>query len=102
MRSTIHAPRASERGQVLVIAALGMVAMISMVGLVLDGGSTFFQRRDQQKAVDLAALAGANDYLLHANASSAQAVALEEVRSNGWDPAVFRVNVTITPFHITG
>ena len=38
---------------------------IAMVGLVLDGGSAFAQRRDQQSAADLAALAGANDYLLN-------------------------------------
>ena len=37
--------------------------MIAMVGLVLDGGSTFAQRRDQQNGADLAAVAGANAYL---------------------------------------
>ena len=38
-----------------------------MVGLVLDGGSAFAQRRDEQSAADLAALAGANDYLINSN-----------------------------------
>ena len=56
-----HAGR--ERGQILVLFALGVVAMIAMVGLVLDGGDTFAQRRDQQNGADLAALAGANAYL---------------------------------------
>lgn len=52
-----------QEGQVLVLFALGLVAMIAMVGLVLDGGSTFAQRRDQQNGADLAAVAGANAYL---------------------------------------
>jgi Flp pilus assembly protein TadG len=52
-----------ERGQILVLFALGAIAMIAMVGLVLDGGDTFAQRRDQQNGADLAALAGANAYL---------------------------------------
>ena len=38
-----------------------------MVGLVLDGGSAFAQRRDEQSAADLAALAGANDYMLNSD-----------------------------------
>ena len=63
MRRTASRGRASD-GQIIVIFALGLVAMIAMVGLVLDGGSTFAQRRGQQNAADLAALAGANQYLL--------------------------------------
>ena len=34
-----------------------------MVGLVLDGGDTFAQRRDEQNGADLAAMAGANAYM---------------------------------------
>ena len=47
------------RGQVIVIFALALVALVAAVGLVLDGGATFAQRRDQQSAADLAALAAA-------------------------------------------
>ena len=49
----------SERGQIIVIFALALVAMIAMVGLILDGGAAFAHRRDEQTASDLAALAGA-------------------------------------------
>lgn len=101
MRTT-QSDRQTQGGQVLVIAALSMVVLISMVGLILDGGSTFFQRRDQQKAADLAALAGANDYLLHSDVTSARNVALSVVGSNGWDPTKFTVNVAVTPYHIMG
>ena len=49
----------AERGQILVLFALALVAIIGMVGLVLDGGSAFAQRRVEQNAADVAALAAA-------------------------------------------
>jgi hypothetical protein len=52
-----------ERGQILVIFALALVAVIGMVGLVLDGGGAFAQRRTEQNVADLASVAGANAYL---------------------------------------
>jgi Flp pilus assembly protein TadG len=60
-----------ERGQILVVFVLAMVAIIGVVGLAIDGGGAYAQRRDQQTAADLAALAGANDYLLSNNATQA-------------------------------
>ena len=52
-----------ERGQILVIFVLAIFAIIGMVGLVLDGGSAFAQRRDEQNVADLASIAGATAYL---------------------------------------
>jgi Flp pilus assembly protein TadG len=46
------------RGQVLVMFAGGLIALIAVVGLVIDGGNVFFNRRDDQNASDLASLAG--------------------------------------------
>jgi uncharacterized membrane protein len=48
-----------ERGQVMVFAAILMTGLVSVVGLVTDGGIVFSQRRDLQNAADAAALAGA-------------------------------------------
>lgn len=48
----------SEAGQVLVIVALGMVAFIAMVGLVIDGGYAWGQQRETQNGADAAAKAG--------------------------------------------
>ena len=56
-------PGGRPRGQILVLFALGIVAVVAMVGLVLDGGDAFNQRRGEQNGADLAALAGANAYL---------------------------------------
>jgi Flp pilus assembly protein TadG len=66
-----HRPsRERQQGQVMVLFILGIFAIIGMVGLVIDGGSVFAQRRDQQTAADLAAMAGAGAYL---NATGTQA-----------------------------
>jgi hypothetical protein len=50
---------AHERGQILAIAAVGMVSIIAMVGLVIDGGFAWAHQRDTQNGTDAAALAGA-------------------------------------------
>ena len=81
--------RERQQGQVMVLFILGIFAIIGMVGLVLDGGSTFAQRRDQQTAADLAAMAGAAAYL---NASGtvdqrkayAESVATSVAVANGY------------------
>lgn len=88
LRRTASRGRASD-GQIIVIFALGLVAMIAMVGLVLDGGSTYAQRRGQQNAADLAALAGANQYLLTADLTLATVKAREVAAQNGFihDPS---------------
>lgn len=52
-----HRPR-SERGQILIIVAAGMVVFIAMVGLVIDGGFAWSRLRDTQNAADSIAKAG--------------------------------------------
>ena len=47
-----------ERGQILVIVAGGMFALLVFLGLIIDGGNAFLNRRDAQNTADLAALAG--------------------------------------------
>ena len=47
------------RGQVLVIVAGGLLVMIAMTGLVVDGGFAWGQQRDNQNAADAASEAGA-------------------------------------------
>jgi Flp pilus assembly protein TadG len=97
MRRTASRTRADD-GQIIVIFALGLVAMIAMVGLVLDGGSTYAQRRGQQNAADLAAMAGANQYLLTGDETLARATARQVASQNGFvhDPSAAKtVDVTL-------
>lgn len=51
--------RASERGQIIVIAAVGMIAIISGVSLVIEGGNAYAHQRVVQNAADSVANAGA-------------------------------------------
>jgi Flp pilus assembly protein TadG len=48
-----------QRGQVLVIAVLAMIAMIGGVALVLEGGNAYAHQRQAQNASDAVANAGA-------------------------------------------
>ena len=93
--------RRAQRGQVVVVFALAGFAMILMVGLVLDGGSTFGQRRVQQNAADLAALAGANAWLLEPDptlkANAAVTAAKAVAQQNGYTDGTDEVVVTVTP-----
>ena len=56
--SVVRRPHGDD-GQVLVMVALMMVGVVSVVGLVSDGGLVFAQRRDLQNVADAAAAAGA-------------------------------------------
>jgi hypothetical protein len=47
------------QGQVIVIVALAMVAMLASVALVIDGGNAYAQQRGTQNGVDASAEAGA-------------------------------------------
>jgi hypothetical protein len=51
-------PASRPDGQIVVIFAVALVAIAMIVGLVVDGGMAFLQRRDGQNDADLAALAG--------------------------------------------
>jgi Flp pilus assembly protein TadG len=87
--------RSRKRGQILVIFAMGLVAIIAGVGLVIDGGFTFAQRRAEQNAADLAAFAGANALLNGQNATAA-AMAASAVNGYTHGSGGTTVNVSLT------
>jgi Flp pilus assembly protein TadG len=62
--------RERSRGQIVVVFALSLVALILAVGLVIDGGNAWSQRRVTQNAADFAALAGTK--IVAANAGTPQ------------------------------
>nr|MBC7243922.1 hypothetical protein [Chloroflexota bacterium] len=66
-----------ESGQVLVIVALFLVALLAMLALVVDGGNIYRQRRQMQNAADAGAIAGARVLAYSGTAASAQAAAQE-------------------------
>jgi hypothetical protein len=58
-RARRTAGRRHEDGQVLVIFAGGLIALIAIAALVFDTGQSLLDRRTEQNAADAAALAGA-------------------------------------------
>ncbi|MDY7077962.1 MAG: TadE/TadG family type IV pilus assembly protein [Chloroflexota bacterium] len=51
-------PVQTERGQVLVIMVFGMIVLLVVAGLAIDGGTAILERRRMQNAADAGALAG--------------------------------------------
>lgn len=58
MSPTVDRRHHRERGQVIVLFALALVAILAMVALIFDGGRVYTERRRVQNAADAAALAG--------------------------------------------
>ena len=61
MRLSISSRR-GQNGQALVVVALLIVAMVGMVGLAIDGGRIYIERRVQQTGTDAAVLAAADKF----------------------------------------
>jgi len=75
----------SERGQALIIIAFGLVAMIGLAGLAIDGGNAYSNKRHAQNAADTTSLAVALSLIRHSNDwSAAQADGLARAASNGF------------------
>ncbi len=91
--------RERERGQVLVLFAGGLVALLLVAALAFDVGMMLVERRDQQNAADAAALAGARYVLV--NEADAEDAARRLARENGFDDADPNevVNVYIPAIH---
>jgi Flp pilus assembly protein TadG len=85
-----------DRGQVLVIFALALIAIVAMTGLVLDGGSTFVQRREQQNVADAAVVAAAYGYATTGSTSAATSAGQNIATANGYANGAGGTTVTIT------
>ena len=96
MSATIEGDR--QRGQMLALFAICLVAIIAMTGLVIDGGMTFTQRREEQNVADAAAMAGAYAYANTSDSNQAVTEALSTAAANGYthgqDGVTVSVNVT--------
>lgn len=96
-----------QRGQVLILAALSLVALMAAVGLLLDGGNAYAQQRGVQNGADAAANAGA-DVLAQKLAGVAKtdaevSAAVTAISgSNVIAPTAFYTNVRGQPIDING
>lgn len=71
-----------ERGQVLVIFALGLVGLLAAAGLAVDVGRFLSERRFLQNAVDAAALAAANTLIQGGSDAAAEQTARDTLARN--------------------
>lgn len=83
-----------EDGQVLVLAAVAMVALLGMSAFVIDVGSWFRQQRATQSVVDAAALAGAQS--LPTDPAGALTVAKDYGAKNGGTGVLSDANIQIS------
>ena len=72
----------SARGQAIVIVALILVALFGFLGLAVDGGRAYLDRRELQASVDAAALAAAYNYMNNSDYSQAQQAATNQYSKN--------------------
>jgi Flp pilus assembly protein TadG len=78
----------------LALFAICLVAIIAVTGLVIDGGMTMVQRRDQQNVADAAAMAGAYDYANNYSTASAIGQAQANAAANGFVNGTDNVQVS--------
>src|ERR1051325_10470514 len=62
----------AERGQILLMTTLCLMALIGLLALVVDIGWAYFQRKAAQKAADAASLAGAYQALFNVQSGTPQ------------------------------
>ena len=96
-----------DRGQILVIVAAGMLVFVGLVGLVIDTGVGFRERRHLQNVSDLSAMAGTKviaDHYLDGGRTGAEVYAAIDasLTANGcttgcsWSAVYVRPNPAVT------
>ena len=100
-RSHFRSPNHLRRGSTLVIFALVVGSLLAVVGLVLDGGYAYFERRRAQAAADSAAYAGALE-ILHDNRTWITQSAQDDAALNGYDDQEPVVTVTVENPPVSG
>jgi Flp pilus assembly protein TadG len=74
--------RSSQSGQAIVLVALVMVVLFGFVGLAVDGGRGYLDRRQMQASVDAAALAAAYNYMNNSDYTQAEQAAVAIFATN--------------------
>ncbi|HOQ98432.1 MAG TPA: pilus assembly protein TadG-related protein [Anaerolineae bacterium] len=94
-----------ERGQTLVVVAVLIVGLVAFLGLVIDGGNVYAERRQMQNAADAAALAGAREWARTQGSDPAAVYAAVEQYANQFDEPERGIDVVasaiITGTHVT-
>jgi hypothetical protein len=84
-----------ERGQILPLAALSMVTLMSFAAMAVDAGNLYAVKRHMQTAADAAAIAAANQ-LQSSESSGYQQAATDVAALNGFTSGTNDVTVTVS------
>src|SRR2546430_17372306 len=71
-----------QRGQAIVLVALMILVLFGFVGLAIDSGRAYLDRRHLQAAVDAAALAAAYNYMNTTDYAQSEQVAVDTYASD--------------------
>jgi Flp pilus assembly protein TadG len=85
-----------ERGQILMLVAVLLTGILGLLGLVIDAGHYYAERRQVQNAADQAAQAGALEVLYGGSASAATTAANQNAAANGFNNDGTTNTVTVT------
>lgn len=78
--------RHRQNGAVLILVVVGMVAMLGLIGLALDGAHAMLNKTRLQNSVDAAALSGAKELDLAGDEAQARAAVILAFAANGAAP----------------
>ena len=95
-RHADHDGQGRSAGQTLVLFALSLTLFVSIAGLVIDLGGAWSQSRSQQKAADVAALAGAVKEANGGLTAEIRQAAIDSAVANGFSASEVTVNIPPT------
>jgi Flp pilus assembly protein TadG len=85
--------RNTEQGQVVILMAFALVALLGFTSLAIDGGMLYADRRAAQNAADAAAFTGILKKAQGLSNAQAIAAALDNASVNGYDSSQVNVEV---------
>jgi hypothetical protein len=82
-----------QRGQIMLLTALGLVVIVAMIALAIDVGYMWHVKRRMQTAADAAAIGGAA--MIRGGSTAIEAAAREDASLNGFTDSQNGVTVTV-------
>ncbi len=93
--------RSRRRGIMLILFALLLAPMLALIGLAIDGGHIYFEKRRMQAAADGGAVGAARE-ILRGNDGLVVSGGREDTKLNGFDNALSDINVIVNRPPSTG
>lgn len=100
-RGRRHDSRSKRRGIMLILFALLLAPMLALVGLTIDGGRIYFEKRRMQSAADGGAFGAARE-ILRGNDSFVVSGGRDDTKLNGFDDVLTDITVTVNRPPLTG